>query len=454
MILNIVKKILKKFDIDSAVFFTLISKFWSVVTGPLTSVVIALYFTSVIQGFYFTFNTLLSLQIFIELGLGSVIQLFVSHEWSQLEINSEGKLQGDENSISRLRSVAQLSIKWFLIGSIIAMISLIFVGVNFFSTSSKLIEKSEWIYPWISLAFLTGISIALTPFWSILEGCNQLKKLYKFRVLQSVIFTLALIVSIISGASLWAAPIASLFSIFFSTLFIKTQYFSFFKDILLKKASGSVIDWKKDLLPMQWRVAISWISNYFSFYLFTPILFKYQGPNIAGKFGMSWNIALAIGSFSSSWMISRTPQFSILVAKKDYYELDRLLWRMFRIVLISGVLLSTLIWVSVYFFSNSNIYFLKRLTSRLLDPIPFLFLLIGQLIFFISTPFSTYLRAHKKEPLMIFSLLLGLSISCMAFILSKYMSVNEVTLGYLIISIIAFPILLKIWSLNKVKFKN
>lgn len=454
MTFKIVKITLKKFDIDSAVFFTLISKFWSVVTGPLTSVVIALYFTSVIQGFYFTFNTLLSLQIFIELGLGSVIQLFVSHEWSKLEINSEGKLQGDENSISRLRSVAQLSIKWFLVGSVIAMISLIFVGVNFFSTSSKLIEKSEWIYPWISLAFLTGISIALTPFWSILEGCNQLKKLYKFRVLQSVIFTLALIISIISGASLWAAPIASLFSIIFSILFIKTQYFSFFKDVLLKKASGSVIDWKKDLLPMQWRVAISWISNYFSFYLFTPILFKYQGPNVAGKFGMSWNIALAIGSFSSSWMISRTPQFSILVAKKDYDELDRLLWRMFRIVLISGVLLSTLIWVSVYFFSNSNIYFFKRLTSRLLDPIPFLFLLIGQLIFFISTPFSTYLRAHKREPLMIFSLLLGLSISCMAFLFSKYMSVNEVTLGYLIISIIAFPILLKIWALNKVKFKN
>lgn len=454
MTIKLIKSALKKLDIDSAVFFTLISKFWSVVTGPLTSIVIALYFTSVIQGFYFTFNTLLSLQIFIELGLGSVIQLFVSHEWSKLEINVKGKLQGDEVSISRIRSVAQLSVKWFIVGSIIAIISLIFVGVYFFSTGSKLIENSEWLYPWISLTLLTGISIILTPFWSILEGCNQLKKLYKFRVLQSVIFTIALIISIISGASLWAAPIASLFSISFSLLFIKTQYFNFFKDILLINSSNSVIDWKKDILPMQWRVAVSWISNYFSFYLFTPLLFKFQGADIAGKFGMSWNIALAIGSFSSSWMISRTPQFSILVAKKEYDKLDQLLWRMFKIILIIGTVLSILIWCSAYFFSYSNIYFFKRLTSRLLDPLPFLYLLLGQLVFFISTPFSTYLRAHKKEPLMYFSLLLGLSISFMAFIFSKYMSVKEVTLGYLIISIIAFPILLKIWVINKVKFKN
>ena len=132
MEVRIAKFVLKYFDIDSAVFFTLISKFWSVVTGPLTSIVIALYFTSVIQGFYFTFNTLLSLQIFIELGLGSVIQLFVSHEWSRLEINDKGKLHGDQDSISRLRSVAQLSVKWFIVGSIIAVISLILVGVYFF----------------------------------------------------------------------------------------------------------------------------------------------------------------------------------------------------------------------------------------------------------------------------------------------------------------------------------
>lgn len=453
-VLKSIKLLLKKIDIDSAVLFTLISKFWSVVTGPLTSVVIALHFTSVIQGFYFTFNTLLSLQIFIELGLGSVIQLFVSHEWSKLEISSQGKLHGDENSISRLRSISQLSVKWFIVGSIITMISLIFIGVYFFSTSSKLLEKSEWIYPWISLALLTGISIVFTPFWSILEGCNQLKKLYKFRVLQSVIFTFVLIVSIISGARLWAAPFASLFSMISSIFFLRTQYFSFFKDIILENSSGPVINWRKDILPMQWRVAISWISNYFSFYLFTPILFKYQGASVAGKFGMSWNIALAIGSFSSSWMISRTPQFSILVAKKNYEQLDKLLWRMFKIILVSGLLLSLLIWGSIYILSNSNMYFFKRITSRLLDPIPFLFLLIGQLFFFISTPFSTYLRAHKKEPLMFFSLFLGFTISIMAIIFSKYMSVHEVTLGYLIISIIAFPILIKIWASNRVKFKN
>jgi hypothetical protein len=153
-------------------------------------------------------------------------------------------------------------------------------------------------------------------------------------------------------------------------------------------------------------------------------------------------------------MISRTPQFSILVAKKDYEKLDQLLWRMFKIILITGTALSTLIWVSAYFFSTSNIYFFKRLASRLLDPLPFLYLLLGQLVFFISTPFSTYLRAHKKEPLMFFSLSIGLTISFMAFIFSKYMSVNEVTLGYLVISIIAFPVLLKIWQINKVKFKN
>jgi len=129
------QKIMHVAEIDSAVFFSLLSKLWSIVAGPITVILIAYKFTPELQGYYFTFINLIALQVFIELGLGVVIIQFASHEWSKLSLNKAGYIVGESEALSRLISLAKITIKWYLIGSLIAIFGLGIVGYIFFSQS-------------------------------------------------------------------------------------------------------------------------------------------------------------------------------------------------------------------------------------------------------------------------------------------------------------------------------
>lgn len=430
---------------DKSVLYGILAKFWSMLFGPLAALLITHFFSSVEQGYYYTFNTILAMQVFVELGLGVVIQQFSSHEWSGLSLDQKGEIIGDEENLSRLSSIAKFSVRWFLLAGIFIALGLMVGGYIFFSTSANS-GNIHWIAPWVCLSILTGANILLTPIWSILEGCNQVKNLYKFRLILSLFSAVSFSTSVLLGANLWTAAIGTFISIAFSVYFIRRKYWNFFKSLFTKHFQGPKINWKGNMLPMQWRVAVSWISGYFCFYLFTPILFKYQGPVVAGKFGMTWSIITAISGVANAWLAPRVPQFGMLIAKKDYINLHILLRRIVTIILIITLTFSVLVWLFIFFLPHVNWKITKLLSSRLLDPLPVALILAGQALQIISTPFSSYLRAHRREPLMYLSILNGILVGFTTFLFGKYYSVTEVAAAYLGVSIIINPLAIVIWS--------
>ena len=111
--MKLLKVLANKIDLDKAVILGLVSKTWVIIAGPVTALLIATFFTSSLQGYYYTFATLLALQMFVELGLGTVIQMFASHEWAKLSFDDKQQIVGDEDSISRLISTSRIAFKWF-----------------------------------------------------------------------------------------------------------------------------------------------------------------------------------------------------------------------------------------------------------------------------------------------------------------------------------------------------
>ena len=68
--------------VDRAVGFAVLARFWQLLTGPVTQLLIVFCFTDIQQGYYYAFMNLLAMQIFVELGLHVVIINVASHEWS------------------------------------------------------------------------------------------------------------------------------------------------------------------------------------------------------------------------------------------------------------------------------------------------------------------------------------------------------------------------------------
>ena len=87
------------------------------------------------------------------------------------------------------------------------------------------------------------------------------------------------------------------------------------------------IRWNQEVWPFQWRIAVSWLSGYFLFWIFNPVLFAFRGPVEAGKMGMSLSLANAIQAIAVSWVSTKSAPFGTLIARKEYRRLDETFFR-------------------------------------------------------------------------------------------------------------------------------
>lgn len=441
-IINI-KRILSKFELDKSVLYSLFSKIWMIFSGSFTMSLIVYHFTKSQQGFYYTFASLLALQTFVEMGLGFVIQQFSSHEWPKLTYTKGIGVKGENDSISRLSSIANISMIWYLLAGIFAFSILIIVGSIFFYNSTH--TFTGWFMPWLFLSFFSSLNLILTPIWSILEGCNQVQKLYGFRLLQGMLSNFFVWISIFLGLNLWSLVISSCTSFIAAIFFIYFEYRFFIIDLFFKKYIGPRINWKKDMLSMQWRVAISWLSGYFSFNLFTPLLFKFQGSEVAGQFGMSWSIVSIICNLGLAWFSPKVPPLAMLVSENKFIELDIKFFKILKLMSLITITIS-ICFLSVIIFSNYiNINILNKIINRLL-PIPTLIILItAQFINILSVPFSTYMRMHKKEPVMFLSVTQAILISISVYVTCKFFNINAMSLAFLLVNSIILIFIVRLW---------
>ena len=436
-----IRKLLIRLEVDKAVFFGILTRIWQTCAGPVTAILIANRFSLELQGFYYTFWSLLALQVFVQLGLATVIVPFASHEWSKLEINKNGQVVGDKDALSRLVSIANIASKWYVAGSIIVTFGLGFGGYYFFSINPDLVKDVEWTMPWLSLSLLTGITICIVPVWSLLEGCNQVTNVYMYRFIEGIVRSIPIWIAILSGAKLWAPAISTMACLIWTVLFLRKRYWGFIKSLFFSRPTGPQIQWRTEMLPMQWRVAVSWISGYFMFSLFVPVLFQYHGPIVAGQMGMTWAIVSSLLSVFSVWVAPKFPYFGILIAEKKYEKLDRLFWRLVNIVGVGSIISAFLIWYAVFILHKMQFDWI----NRILPPLPTGLFLVATIIMSISVPFSNYLRAHKKEPIMIISVVSAILITTSNLTLGKYFSATGMAVGYLAVNLFVVPFIFLVW---------
>lgn len=429
----------RRVEVDRAVLYAILARIWGLAAGPVTAILIASKFTPTVQGFYFTFKSILALQMFAELGIGLAITQFASHEWANLGMGGKREIVGDADSLSRLTSLAQIAMKWYAIVAFLAIVGLSVGGYIFFSQSPS--QNINWKLPWIFLCVLTGINLFTIPIWSLLEGCNQVSNVYFYRLFLGLFTSLAAWNSIIRGANLWTASIVTAASLVYAFVFLRSKYWEFIKTLLTTKPKGPCLDWWMDILPFQWRIALTWISGYFAFSLFTPILFHYHGPAIAGQMGLTWALASTVSSLGGAWVAPRVPLLGMMAAQKRYAEMDRLFWRLTVIVTGIAMMGAAMVWLLVFALNYSEHFY----ADRLLAPLPTGLFLMAFVINAASCPMSTYLRAHKKEPLAFVSVLFGVMVGFFTWLLGKHYAALGMATGFLMTSAIIFIMITSIW---------
>lgn len=431
-------KLARLLEVDRAIYYGIVLRSWTFLAGPATIILITMYFSPETQGFYYTFTNLLYLKILVDLGLSTVIVQFTSHEWANLDFDAQGRIIGDPQSLSRLVSLGRLSFLWYGVGGFIVALGLGISGYFFLASQAN--PGVIWVGPWILLCALTGINFWFAPIWAMLQGCNKVAEINAFNWHVGIYVSLATWAAIIFQASLWTSSVFYLVNIIGGILFLYHKYPKFLQNFLQIPAVG--IDWKQDVLPMQWRIAVSWlVGGYLTYSLFTPIAFHYHGPVVAGKVGMSMNIITVVASIVGLWGEVKAPRFGILISKKLYGQLDKELYKILSITVLIACVSGIALWVGVLLLNKYQPIY----AQRLMPPLAMGIFIMARMIHTSSTPLSIYLRAHKKEPLLLFSVIFGVLVGLSTLIMGKLYASIGMAVGYLIVSIIMTPYLIQIW---------
>lgn len=442
-------KIFQLLGIDRAVFFAITGKMWSMGAGLLTTLLIATFFPPQLQGYYYTFFSVLALQVFAELGLGTVISSYASHEWAKLALDEQGRVTGDPDALSRLTSLGRFAVRWYLVAGLAVMVLLTIGGFGFFG-STDWDKVSVWGGPWTLLCLVTGVNLCFMPVWALLEGCNQVSNVYVYRLIQSIASSTAAWIAIYLGAGLWVPSIIGLAGLVAAVMTVGRQYHGFIRAVMFSRPAGPQLNWRADILPMQWRVSLSWLSGYFTFSLFAPVLFHYQGAVVAGQLGMTWAFIAALTGVASSWIAPKAPLFGILVAEQKYDELDQIFWRLTGVVIIVSGIGACGIWGLVYALNVMH----HPLALRLISPTAAANLLLATVILASALPMSTYLRAHKKEPLLVLSLINGVLTGIVVVVTGRYFSVEGLAMGYLAVMALTTPFNVIVWQRCRTKWHS
>jgi O-antigen/teichoic acid export membrane protein len=411
------------------VFFSVLTQVWSALASPLTILIISWHLTGVEQGFYYTFNSVLALQVFVELGLVTVIVQVASHEWAFLRQDASGAITGNARALSRLSSLLRFALKWYTASALLVAIGLSVGGWIFFSAKPH--SEVVWQLPWFLLCGVAGLALMMSPFFSVIEGCNRVASIYSFRLIQGVANSLTIILGIMGGLGLYALPLAALVRLLAGITFLAWKHRRFIRQLLTGVVTERIA-WLGEVWPFQWRIGISWMSGYFIFSVFTPVMFYYHGPKVAGQMGMTWALVASIESLSSPWITSRIPQFGVLISRREYTELDRLFRRLLLITLsIAGAGSIGLVGL-IYGIHFSGI----ALSNRLLPMLPAVIFIAQRPLNILISAFAVYTRSHKQEPMMIPSLISAILVGSASWLLGAAYGPLGAATGFLVITIL------------------
>ena len=403
-------------------------RLWTVFSGLVVLISVPLNLSSSEQGYYFLFVSILALQVFFELGLNQALIQFVTHEYYK--------------NLEKLKVTIQFFKSIYKYIAIVYVISLVVGGLIFFRNDVFFFEKNYYLI-YIILILINGINIYQNINLCFHDSCNRMEYSYRHRLIQSVIGNILLIVMLYYGMGLWSFIGLPLASVFLSSIWLR-------KNKLIYDVEGPIkVNYKKiakEILPFQWRIAVSWISGYLVFQMFVPMTYKQYGAIDAGKLGLTMAAFNAMLSVVMGITSAKNPDIIKNIVQGDKKKLMIIINKLISITGLLVLIFSIIMITIIFYGQENNINFIKRFLDPKITLVIGIITVINSVIFNLAS----FMRAHREEPMMLQSLTMGI-LTALDIYLFMEKGILTVLVIYLIITIaIALP-----WTvINFIKYKN
>gem|GEM_PF-283381 len=376
--------------VDRGVAFASAARLWQFGAGVVSLYFVACFFSPELQGFYYAFASLLSSQMFFDLGLGSVLTLVASHEWGNAR-----RPGGPDSDLARRRlgELARHARRWYRWCALLFAGVLLPSGLVFFATESPV--AFDWRGPWVAGVAVSAVNFLLIPSFAILEGCNRVAAVQCCRLASGVLGSLVVWTCVATGCGLWTIVASCAVRLAVESAVVVAGHASFFRSfdrsVLPNEPS---LSWRRELLPLQWRIAAQNLVGYVAQQALGPIVFKYHGATLGGRMGMTWSAVTAIQSAAAAWIHTRVPQWGRLISEGGTVAARSLLRRALGVALAvhaaGGLALLALIAALQSHW--------PALGDRLLPPGTAVLLVAGACASLAAYGLGVFVRLHKIDP--------------------------------------------------------
>ena len=412
---------------DRAVFYTVLWRAWSALVAPINLLFVTAFLSPVGQGFFYTFGSILALQVLFELGLTQLIIQFTSHERSHLEWSSRWYLDRRPTGAVPPGFAVQTPRQVVRSAAILVVLVVLPAGFWLFGMRAAETQSVMWRLPWVLFVLLSAISFALLPALAVLEGCGLVAEIALMRFGQIATSSVLMWLVLWRGGALMALVAVKASEVVWTLGWILRRKRAVVRDLLThdhrpSRYTGVAEDW-----PLQWRTALTWVSSILITPLFNPLLFAFHGPSAAGRMGLSVSIIAAMNTVGLAWISARAPTFGVLIARKQYQALDKLFFP--AMLRSSGIVVLGALTVL------GGALYLQRIghpwSSRLLAPGQLAMLLLTSIILHLIYSEAVYLRAHKAEPFVAVAVVTSVATGICSYVLGKPYGAAGICAGYL-----------------------
>jgi hypothetical protein len=391
--------------IDKAVFYSIISKALSTAGSLITVPLILTRLSSVEQGYYYTFGSILSLQVFLEMGFGTVVIQMVAHEAAHLKIDLNSGISGSDLYLNRFSAIVRFVRNWYLVVSFLVGILLFPAGFWFFATSSKGLSVS-WLGPWVIMAFATAGGVFVNSLSSIVEGMGFVAESVSVRLWGGAAQILITIAGLLAGFRLYAASLGSFIALLINFALVRLLLRNVMTETSIHGKDFHV-DWVQDVLPFQWRIALGWMSGWFIFNAMMPVVFRQLGPEEAGRYGLAMSVSNFINAFALNWTSTKSAIWGQMASRKEWKSMDSLFWKVTPLAVGIATIASIMALLLVPRLGE----WIPRFSGRVPEW-RVLFMLcsvtvMNQIVF----AEAFYLRGHKREPFLVNSVVFGVAMA-------------------------------------------
>ena len=373
---------------------TAISRLIALAGAPVTLYLAATRLRPNDQGWYFVAVNIVAFAQLCELGLGTIIVQFASHEWPRLRWGRGGGLEGDPSARDSIAALLVTATRWFGLAAIV-LFAIAGIGGALIFGSNLAGSRVGFTILWCGFVSVTALYLLAIPFVCVSEGCGDLLAVQRMRAWQAGAVLLALWTGItLSGplAAAWLAATAQFF-VAAAWLFMRHRGLLRAPRTLPARLLDSVKGLAARYRTEQARSAQLWIALWLAPQLLAPVLLRVRGGDEAGRLGITLAVATGPLTLGLAWLHGRYPSFGAMVAEGKTGEFDRLARRATKDACLVFAALCIAIVALVMLLQR----FAPSIGIRFLAPLYVAALMAGNLANLLLQAMAGWLRAFRDD---------------------------------------------------------